>query len=230
MKRSEINKILKDAEAFLSGKQFLLPEWSKWGVEEWKENKDRIQYIKERMLGWDITDFGSGDFAHRGLFLFCLRNGKFGIDRKPYAEKIMIVGENQETPFHFHWFKMEDIINRGGGNLVVELYNSDENEEFAGTDVCVLIDGLEVTVPAGGKVVLHPGQSICMTQGLYHRFYGEEGHGTVMVGEVSQCNDDTSDNRFHEAVGRFPEVEEDEAPYHLLCSEYGRFIDQEIEH
>ena len=62
-----------------------------------------------------------------------------------------------------------------------------------------------------------------MTQRLYHRFYGEPGRGTVLVGEVSQCNDDTSDNRFHEAVGRFPEIEEDEIPYHLLCSEYDRF-------
>ena len=76
----------------------------------------------------------------------------------------------------------------------------------------------------GGRIVLHPGQSICMEQYLYHRFYGEPGHGKVMVGEVSQCNDDTSDNRFYEPVGRFPEIEEDEAPLHLLCSDYGKFF------
>ena|SRR5690554_1431468 len=43
------------------------------------------------MLGWDITDFGSGEFYKRGLFLFTLRNGKYKVDKKPYAEKIMIV-------------------------------------------------------------------------------------------------------------------------------------------
>ena len=43
----------------------------------------------------------------------------------------MIVEENQETPMHFHWSKMEDIINRGGGNLVIELFRSDRNEGFS---------------------------------------------------------------------------------------------------
>ena len=131
MKRSEINSIIKNAEKFLASKQFLLPDWASWGMEEWKENKDKVSYITERMLGWDITDFGSGDFNKRGLFLFTLRNGKYGVDKKPYAEKIMIVEENQETPLHFHWSKMEDIINRGGGNLVIELYNATPDEELA---------------------------------------------------------------------------------------------------
>lgn len=70
----------------------------------------------ENMLGWDITDFGSGNFSSRGLFLFTIRKGKFKVDNKTYAEKIMIVEENQETPMHCHWSKMEDIINRGFGN------------------------------------------------------------------------------------------------------------------
>ena len=223
MKRSKINTILREAEGFLAENRFVLPDWASWSLDQWRDNRDRTEYIRERMLGWDITDFGSGKFDECGLFLFCLRNGKIGVDKKPYAEKIMIVGEGQETPFHFHWYKMEDIINRGGGNLVVEFYNADENEEFADTLVSVLVDGIEHVVEPGGKIVLRPGQSVCMTQRLYHRFYGEPGRGTVLVGEVSQCNDDTSDNRFHEAVGRFPEIEEDEIPYHLLCSEYDRF-------
>ena len=224
MKRSEINQIIRHAEEFLASKQFILPEWADWRQEDWKARKGETDYITERMLGWDITDFGSGDFLKRGLFLFTLRNGKYGVDKKPYAEKIMIVEENQETPLHFHWSKMEDIINRGGGNLVVELYNATEDEQLADTPVHVLIDGLEKVVQPGEKLILKPGQSICMTQYLYHRFYGEEGKGTVMVGEVSQCNDDCTDNRFYEEIGRFPEVEEDEKPYHLLCSDYTKFL------
>lgn len=224
MKRSEINEIIRKADAFLASKQFILPEWANWSVEDWKQHKDEVSYITERMLGWDITDFGSGDFNTCGLFLFTLRNGKYGVDKKPYAEKIMIVEENQETPMHFHWNKMEDIINRGGGNLVIELYNATEDEQLADTPVHVLVDGLERVLAPGEKLILKPGQSICMTQYLYHRFYGEEGKGTVMVGEVSQCNDDCNDNRFHKEVGRFPAIEEDEVPYRLLCSDYPNFL------
>lgn len=224
MKRSEINEIIRKADAFLASKQFILPEWANWSVEDWKKRKNDVSYITERMLGWDITDFGSGDFKSRGLFLFTLRNGKYGVDKKPYAEKIMIVEENQETPMHFHWNKMEDIINRGGGNLVIEFYNATPEGELADTPVHVLVDGLEQVLEPGGKLVLTPGQSVCMTQYLYHRFYGEEGKGTVMVGEVSQCNDDCNDNRFYQEVGRFPDVEEDEEPYRLLCSDYTSFL------
>lgn len=94
MKRSEINQILSNAKAFMAEKQFMLPPWAYWSVDNWKRNKESAQEITENMLGWDITDFGSGDFYKRGLFLFTIRNGKFNVDKKPYAEKIMIVEEN----------------------------------------------------------------------------------------------------------------------------------------
>ena len=224
MKRSEINQILKNAKTFMAEKQFILPPWANWSVAEWKENKDNAQEIIQNMLGWDITDFGSGDFYNRGLFLFTIRNGKFKVDQKPYAEKIMIVEENQETPMHFHWAKMEDIINRGGGNLVIELYNSTPENKFDSTPVNFKTDGVKRTVAAGGKVVLSPGESICLEQGMYHRFYGEREKGKVLVGEVSMVNDDNSDNCFYEEIGRFPVIEEDEQPLHLLVSDYAKFI------
>lgn len=176
------------------------------------------------MLGWDITDFGLGDYDRYGLLLFTIRNGNPKRDKKTYAEKIMLAHEGQETPLHFHWSKMEDIINRGGGNLVIELYGSTPDEELSEEPVQVSIDGIVREVPAGGRVILTPGESICLYQGLYHRFYGEPGCGDVLIGEVSQVNDDASDNRFHETVGRFPDVEEDEEPLHLLASDYGRYL------
>ncbi|MGQ8336268.1 D-lyxose/D-mannose family sugar isomerase [Sunxiuqinia sp. A32] len=224
MKRSEINQILRSAKEFMAEKQFNLPPWAYWSVDDWKANKEGAEEVIDNMLGWDITDFGSGEFYKRGLFLFTIRNGKFGVDKKTYAEKIMIVEENQETPMHFHWAKMEDIINRGGGNLVIELYNSDKSEQLDTTPVQLKTDGIKRTVEAGGKVILNPGESICLEQGVYHRFYGEEGKGKVLVGEVSMVNDDTNDNRFHEPVGRFPVIEEDEAPLHLLASDYSKFL------
>jgi D-lyxose ketol-isomerase len=224
MKRSEINQILKNAKAFMAKKQFILPPWAYWSVSDWKKNKEDALEITENMLGWDITDFGSGDFYKRGLFLFTLRNGKLNVDKKPYAEKIMIVEENQETPMHYHWSKMEDIINRGGGNLVIELYNSTNGTQFSDTFVCFKTDGISRSVAPGGKVVLAPGESICLEQGVYHRFYGEGGKGTVLVGEVSMVNDDATDNCFYETIGRFPVIEEDEEPLHLLVSDYSNFI------
>ena len=224
MKRSEINSIIRSANAFMSEKQFVLPPWSKWDVKDWIKNKNESEEIIRNMLGWDITDFGSGDFYKRGLFLFTIRNGKFNVDKKPYAEKIMIVEENQETPMHFHWAKMEDIINRGGGNLVIELYNATSENKLDTTTVHFKTDGITRTVKAGGKVILTPGESICLEPGMYHRFYGEAGKGKVLVGEVSMVNDDSKDNCFYETVGRFPVIEEDEKPLHLLVCDYSKFI------
>lgn len=224
MKRSEINQIISDAKVFLGEWKFLLPPWAYWSLSDWQQHKESTTEVMNNMLGWDITDFGSGDFNKRGLFLFTLRNGKLNVDKKPYAEKIMIVRENQETPMHYHWYKMEDIINRGGGNLVIELYNSTPDSQFADTDVNCKKDGVNVVVPPGGKVILTPGESITFEPGIYHRFYGEEGKGTVLVGEVSMVNDDATDNCFYEPVGRFPSVEEDVEPLHLLVSDYKKYL------
>ncbi|MFA6126288.1 MAG: D-lyxose/D-mannose family sugar isomerase [Bacteroidales bacterium] len=225
MKRSEINKIMLEAKHFLKEKQFCLPPWSNWTPADWQANKAKAVEIIDHHLGWDITDFGLGDFKQKGLFLFTLRNGKFNTGKKPYAEKIMIVEENQETPLHCHRSKMEDIINRGGGNLVIDLYNSAEGDEIdKASRVTFKTDGVERTVEAGGRVVLTPGESICLEQGMYHRFYGEAGKGTVLVGEVSMVNDDNSDNYFYKGIGRFPVIDEDEQPLHLLVTDYDKLL------
>ena len=226
MKRSEINAAIKGAMQMFEEYKIALPPFTQWTPAEWKTKGAEVAEIKDNMLGWDITDFGQGDFSKCGLLLITLRNGNQKNPAKypkPYAEKLMIVQENQVTPMHFHWYKMEDIINRGGGNLMIKLYNSTENEELADTDVVVTMDGVQHTFPAGHVVCLHPGESITLTKGLYHRFWGEEGKGTVLVAEVSMCNDDAADNRFHDQIGRFPEIEEDEAPLRLLCNEYDKF-------
>ena len=224
MKRSEINYLIKEAISYFQEQNFLLPPWGYWSPETWKTKAKNCIEISENMLGWDLTDFGSGDFQKRGLLLFTIRNGNLKKDKKPYAEKIMIVEENQETPLHFHWHKMEDIINRGGGNLILELYNSTEDEQLSDTMVLFKTDGVERKVNAGEKVVLKPGESITLEQRIYHRFYGEEGKGKVLVGEVSAVNDDKTDNRFYEDIGRFPDIIEDEPPYRLLVSDYVNYF------
>jgi hypothetical protein len=121
---------------------------------------------------------------------------------------------------HFHTYKMEDIINRGGGNVLITVYNSTEDGELDDTEVLINKDGRSFYVPAGTAVKLEPGESITIQQLMYHDFNVEPGTGDVLLGEVSMCNDDNTDNRFYEQVGRFPAIEEDEAPYRLLCNEY----------
>ena len=224
MKRSEINQLIREAIDFFSQMNFQLPPWGFWRPEEWKGKYDSCSEIVDNMLGWDLTDFGGGDFHRQGLILFTLRNGNLKKDQKPYAEKAMIVGENQETPMHFHWSKMEDIINRGGGNLVLELFASDKKEGLSEAEFNIRIDGIKHHLGPNARVVLKPGESICLSQGIYHRFYGEQGKGKVFVGEVSAVNDDNYDNRFLDTVGRFPEIEEDEEPVHLLVSDYKNYI------
>jgi len=223
MRRSEINKRIVDAEAFFDSMLFRLPPWSRRKPAEWKGRREFESEIFDNMLGWDLTDFGSGDFDRRGLLLFTLRNGKVGGDAKPYAEKAMIVGEGQETPLHFHWSKMEDIIVRGGGRLAMQLWAATADEGLSSESVRFRVDGVSRELPAGGMLVLSPGESVCLEPQVYHRFYAEPGSGRVLAGEVSAVNDDLSDNRFHESVGRFPEIEEDEAPYRLLVSDYSRY-------
>ncbi len=220
MKRSEINKIMKDAVEFIADKKFLLPPFAFWTKEEWETKGHEYDEIRDNMLGWDITDFGSGDFSKIGLLMFTIRNGNFGNKKyvKPYAEKLLISDVGQVTPYHFHWSKMEDIINRGGGELVIKVYNSTEDGEFADTDVDIYMDGRHFTVKAGATVRLKPGESISIQTGMYHSFWTEG--GKTLIGEVSKVNDDRVDNRFYEPTGRFPEIEEDEAPLYLLGNEY----------
>lgn len=224
MKRSEINQALKELEAMCKKYHCFLPEFCSFTPEEWETKGHDYDEIRDCMLGWDITDYGLGDFNKVGFSLITIRNGnQLHPEQYPksYAEKLLYLRENQYSPMHFHWNKMEDIINRGGGNVLIKVYHSLSDEEIDyERDVTVHMDGHAITVPAGAQVKLCPGDSITITPYLYHDFTVEPGGGAVLLGEVSQCNDDDTDNRFNPPVGRFPAIEEDEAPYRLLCNEY----------
>lgn len=224
MKRSEINSILRENIDFIKSLNFNLPPFAWFTHDEWAEKGHEYDEIRNHMLGWDITDYGKGDFERIGLFLFTIRNGNLKEPdcKKTYAEKLLISDEDQYSPMHFHFNKMEDIINRGGGVLVVEVYNCGENETLANTPVTVTTDGHTYTVPAGTKLRLMPGESITLPPYQYHAFWAEKGKGKVLIGEVSMVNDDNNDNRFYEDMGRFPVIEEDEKPLYLLCNEYPR--------
>jgi D-lyxose ketol-isomerase len=223
MKRSAINKYIREAKEILARAGFNLPPFAFWSPEDWKNKGHEVDEIRENTLGWDITDFGCCQFETCGLLLFTIRNGSCHNPArypKKYAEKVMLVKPEQVTPMHFHWHKREDIINRSGGNFIIELYKSSEDEQFSDESFTVSVDGVKKQCHPGERIILTPGESICLEPYMYHAFYGEKDRGTVIVGEVSDVNDDANDNRFIKPLGRFPVIEEDEKPLHLLCTEY----------
>ncbi|MEO0498066.1 MAG: D-lyxose/D-mannose family sugar isomerase [Pseudomonadota bacterium] len=208
MKRSQINEIIADFRQLLDAYRWTLPKWANYSVEDFAQKPELAHWLQRHQMGWDVTDFGSGDFAARGLALFCLRNGVQSDPHSvPYAEKLLFVGPGQETPFHAHKIKLEDIINRGGGDLLFEFRPG----PGAAGAIKLRCDGISHELEADEPLVLKPGESVTIPRGLYHRFYGHPGGESVLVGEVSQVNDDGSDNYFWDELPRFAQIEEDEA-------------------
>jgi hypothetical protein len=228
MKRSEVNAIIRESDKFIRSFGYVMPPFAYWSPEELKaRTSSDSRAILDARLGWDITDYGQGKFDELGLFLFTTRNGNQADLKKGggmlYAEKIMISREKQLSPMHRHIVKAEDIINRGGGTLVLELFNSNADGSVdEKTDVEVATDGRIVTLKAGGLLKLQPGESVTLLPGNWHAFWGEG--GDVLIGEVSTVNDDLTDNIFREPIGRFSSIEEDEAPAHLLVSDYDKWL------
>jgi len=224
MNRSTINEILKEGQAFIESFGYVLPPFAHWTVDDWASKKAQAGAIIDAGLGWDITDYGLGKYEDTGLFLFTVRNG-LEADLKAgkgmlYAEKIMISRKDQLSPMHYHLVKAEDIINRGGGTLVIELYHREADGEGLDQEreVTVMCDGMPRTVQPGGRIALEPGESVTLLPMQYHAFWGEG--GDVLIGEVSTVNDDNTDNYFLDKLGRFPTIIEDEPIHRLLVKDY----------
>lgn len=221
MKRSRVNEIIREADAFIRYFGYIMPPFAYWTPEELISR--RPAGIVDARLGWDITDYGKGKFDEMGLFLFTVRNGRAeDLTRGTgmlYAEKIMISRKDQYSPMHRHNVKAEDIINRGGGKLVLELFMSAPDGSIdREAEVEVPTDGVVRKLKAGGLLSLDPGESVTLLPGVWHAFWGEG--KDVLIGEVSTVNDDLTDNVFAEPIGRFSDIDEDEAPLHLLVSDY----------
>lgn len=227
MRRSTVEAAVSQLKSLAQEHGLLLPPFAHWSRQEWTARRDELKDLVRRGIGWDVTDYGSGDFSTRGLCLLTLRNGTLA-ERdagrgQTYAEKLMLSGVGQETPLHAHRHKTEDIINRGGGTLVVEVHTLDDFAPRAG----VQVDSVTREVPSGERVRLEPGQSIQLPAGVYHRFWAEG--SPVLAGEVSGVNDDAEDNVFAEDLPRFSEIEEDTEARHLLVSEYAELLSPPVQ-
>jgi D-lyxose ketol-isomerase len=227
MKRSRINDIIAESDEMMRRFGFTLPPFAYWTPDEFKARKSEASNVIDARCGWDITDYGKGDYDNMGLFLFTLRNGRLADLQRGggmcYAEKLLISKQDQLSPMHTHVIKAEDIINRGGATLIVELFGSDAQGNFdetcGGTVYC---DGFKRDFSAGEKLRLAPGESVTLMPGDWHAFWGDG--GDVLIGEVSTVNDDETDNLFREPIGRFANIEEDVEPMHLLVSDYRTWL------
>lgn len=227
MKRSDINKniqyIIDKTQLF----NIPLPPFAFYTLNDWKNLKKDECELVDTMLGWGITDFGKGDYNKYGLGIFTFRNGSQSAPDKypkPYCEKLLFVSDGQTLPYHFHFSKMEDIINRGGGILELTLYNADEKNNFSDTDVTITLDGKKTVVTAGSTIQLKPGQSVTLLPHQYHSWHGISGTGDIAVFEVSKANDDNIDNHFYDQTPWVPLVEEDEPIKYLVFDDYKKFI------
>ncbi len=215
MKRSEINKAIDIAAEFFAKMNFLLPEYASWPPEKWRELGPEMDEIRNCALG-------SGDFATIGRTLFTIRNGRHGDPRyaKIYAEKAIYNPEGQRAPLHFHVSKMEDIINRGGGNVQITVWQAGPDNRPSDEPFTLKISGISRMVSPGETQRILPGESICLPPRTFHQFWGEEGTGPSLTGEVSSVCDDKTDNYFLEKRERFPAIEENELSRYTLVNEY----------
>jgi D-lyxose ketol-isomerase len=217
MKRSEIDAAIDAADALFRRHGFRLPPFAFLDAEALRERLAAPgSEIRRGRLGWDVSDFGSGDFATTGIVAFTIRNGDQALLQtgrgRIYCEKALMVREGQWIPNHTHVLKTEDLINRGDSTVLAELTVA------PGRSVPVLVDDRRIEVAGTTTVRLAPGEGVTLEPGVWHRI-GSEG-GDAFIIEVSLVNDDQTDNIFRPPLPRFPDIEEDAAPRRLICPDY----------
>lgn len=217
MKRSQINRVITEDIGFIKQLGFCLPPFAVWTAADWRGKGAEYHNILLNGLGWDVADYGSGDFARYRIAALKIRGGnrESGIYNKPYAENLLILEAGQKCPMHFHPNKIEDLINRGGGDFLIALYNSGEKDGLLDTPVEILMDGRIFTVKAGEPVRVKPGESISLKPRQYHTFWAED--KKVLFGEVTMASN------AHHFYGKAPgttEIEEDEPKKYLLTRDY----------
>ena len=159
---------------------------------------------------WDLTDFGLGNVAKNGLVLVNLA------EEPEYCEKLRYARHGMVTVAHCHRRKKEDIICRWG-ELAVTVWPSHPSEPHWG-GFTLNVNGAPREAKPGERIVLRAGERVTLVPGVYHEFEPES--ADVIIGEVSTANDDLRDNFFVDPnVGRFPKVDEDEAPLVKLVSD-----------
>jgi hypothetical protein len=182
MKRSQINKALKDAMTGFKAANWVLPPEPRW----------------------DVTDCGLGDFDRVGLVLVNLS------EQPEYCEKIMYSKFRQVTPMHAHRRKKEDIICRAG-RLAIELWKDHPERTAKGEVFSLPRNGIKADVRSGETVILEPGERVTIPAGVYHAFWAESPEAIIGEVSMAN-DDANDNFFVNAAIGRFPVIEEDETP------------------
>lgn len=219
MKRSLINNRIQQAIVKFKENSVLLPPQASWDFGKWKSNEKTANEWNLRNLGWDITDFGLGDYDKYGGILFTVLNSEIASEAdQPYSKKYLIRQKNQGAPLHYHAKKIETITCIGRGTLQIQVYNQGNDGELdKEKKVKILINSFLEELTPGSIIKLKPGESIRIPNRLYHSFKALDNY--VISEEVSGVNNDKNDNFWLSNVGRFPEIKEDVKPTFLLCTE-----------
>ena len=224
--RAQIESSIAEAAEVFASFGLKLPPWAMDTTEVWDQRAGDPAWdqVRDCMLGWDVTDFGSGRFEEIGRVLFTVRNGRLNDSRYPkaFAQKYLFDPEHQRAPAHFHLSKNEDICCLAGGNILVELCKADDNNQRSDERFQVAVDGVYRELGPGDTVRLKPGMSVNIPPRTIHQFWGEEGTGLTISSEVSSVCDDVKDNFFLDPAERFPGITEDAERVHYLCNEYPR--------
>jgi D-lyxose ketol-isomerase len=221
MKRSEVDQAIEHAIGFFQAMSFSLPDYAYWSPADWLSNRTEMAEVLDLGLGWDVTDFGSGNLKSVGRTIFTLRNGRGNLEYpKTYAQKVMYLPEGQKSIVHHHRSKMEDIFNQGGGNILVALWPVASGGGPSSGKLELSVSGRKTQVMDGGPIRLAPGNWVCIPPYTYHQFWAEEGHGAVLSTEISSVCNDFADNIFWPAGVRFPPIDEDTPARYVLCHEY----------
>jgi D-lyxose ketol-isomerase len=182
MKRSQINKALKDAMRCFQAAKWALPPNPRW----------------------DVTDLGLGKFDDIGLVLLNLA------EQPEYCEKLMYSKRKQVTPMHTHRKKKEDIICRSG-RLAIELWKDHPERAHKGEAFQILRNGQKTEVQSGQPIVLNPGERVTIVPGVYHAFWPESDEAVIGEVSTAN-DDAHDNFFVDPNIGRFPGIDEDEPP------------------
>ncbi len=224
MKRSEIEAIIGRSLGVMKDQGFHLPCFAGWTPAQWRENAEATRAMRAAGLGWNIVEFENGAFFKSGIAVFTLRMGDYRElprgEGRLYGEKAFVLFEGQSVPHHYHRVKTEDLINRGGGILGVNLVKVDADGKPLPDTIALERNGMTVTVPAHSTLHLEPGESIVLVPGVAHAFLGVS---EVLCGEISLANDDATDNYFLQPLPTLSPIIEDVPARHVVLADYRSF-------
>ncbi len=76
MKRSDVNRIMREADKFIRSFGYIMPPFAYWSPSEFKARKDEAQAIIDAQSGLGHHRLRARQVRRRpGLFLFTVRNG-----------------------------------------------------------------------------------------------------------------------------------------------------------